>query len=37
MINGEDVVIGKSPGSLQQLNVDDVSYLGGMSTSWRRM
>jgi len=37
IINGEDVVIGRSPGSLQQLNVDDVSYIGGMSTSWRQV
>jgi len=35
IINGGEPVIGQTPGSLQQLNVDDVSFVGGMSTAWR--
>ena len=36
-LNGGGLVAGQSPGSLKQLNVDDVSYVGGMALGWRSM
>lgn len=34
-VNGGEQVIGESPGQLQQLNVDGVSYVGGIAPGWR--